>query len=524
MESGESDGRGAQVAGWALLAVYAVLLFPFAVARAPGWLPDAYAYLLIAEALSPWGGPASPAALHVLGTSAFPPLYPLLLGLTGPSDAGLARAFGVSCLLAALALLVIVLRGRRWSLARALALACVFALLPITLLQSLEGMSEPLYLVLSLVALGAGARAGEGEGGTEPIAAAALAAGLALTTRTAGLALVAAFCVWLFARRIPRRGAWVALAIAPYALWWLTTTLWIESSGSYPGVLRTRLAFYGADLVPAVAKAVADQLRALFSAWHAAFAFWPGVPTRVAATLIGALALVGLARQLLRLDLTALYVASYLGLIALWPFPAQAGRFLWPVLPLLLALAVEAAVELARGASRRLGGLAAYALLSLALGLALPSLAETAERFGAALASKNADFARTPRWYLVPDLGAAELDARSRRYLAEAMSDVALHVPEKECVYSVVPSEVMWWSRRVSLLPPPAMVDDATFAEQIRDCDWFMLSPLVWPPFRTPYNPRERLGESVELEARLPDGADEQVPDYLGRRRPPAGD
>ena len=508
----------ARWAGLALLALYAAFLFPFALARAPGWLPDAYVYLLMAEALSPWGGAASPAAAHVLRSSAFPPLHPLLLGLVGGAEPLAARAFGVTCLLASLVMLFALARLRGRGAGEALALCGVFAALPVTLLQALEGASEPLYLLLGLIGLAAAARAEESASG-EGLAAAAVAIGLALATRTAGIALVAAFGVWLFARRAPRRGAWLAVAFGPFALWSLARAAWLRSTGSYGEALRARLASYDPELAPALAKAFADQVSALASAWHSAFAFWPGATTRIAATAVAVLAVAGLARGVRRRDLVALYAAAYLVMIALWPFPPQAARLLWPVLPLLLGFALEVAGAGLERVRPGAGRLAAPGLALLAALLALPSWGVVAERFPAALRSELGDFARTPRWYLVPDLGASEIDAGSRRHLARAMSAVRDLVPAGECIYAVDPLELMWWSRRVAMLPPPSGIAAATFAARSRDCGWFLLSPMVWGPYASPYYPRERLAGELEVVAPLVGAGAGHEPLFLARRR-----
>jgi hypothetical protein len=490
---------------------YSALLFPFAVSRAPGWLPDASIYLLMAEALSPWGGPASAAARHALAQSAFPPLFPLLVGLVGGGgDAAIARAVSAACLCAALPVLLAWLRARGMGGAPALLATAAFALSPLTLLQAQEGLSEPLYLLLGLLALLAAERALPERAASGRLRlAAALAAGLALATRSAGVAWLAALAAWWIARRVPLRRlpALLAAALGPMALWWLAKR-WLGLTGSYGGALESRLAHYADERGAALARAIPEQLGALFGAWHSVFALHPGAWTRSAAIAIGALALLGLARGLARMQLAALYAALYPALIALWPFPAHAGRFLWPLVPLLLAFAAESASAL----SRRAAG--AVAVLALALLLALPSLGVIASRFRAALRFDATAFTHTPRWYLADWRGARD-DARMREGFAQAMRAVADHVPADACVYAVSPEELMAWSRRVALLPPPRSVGDLEFEAATRECDWFFLAPLVVFPYDTPYYPRERLGDDFELIA-LPGS---EPPFALARRR-----
>ena len=484
---------------------YTAFLLPFAVSPAPGWLPDAHVYLLMADALSPWHA-ATPAAHFALETSPFPPLFPLLIGvLGGGADATIARALAAACLCGALAACHTWVRARGFGAGAALLAVTAFALLPGTLLQALEGMSEPLYLMLSLLALVAAARASAALPAAEPrwLVAAALASGLALATRSAGVALVAAFPVWWMMRRRQARrlrirtggarqlGALLALALGPVTVWWCVKAL-LGFPGSYAGALQSRLASYAAEPGAALARAIPEQQGALLRAWHELFALHPGMLARAAASAIGALALLGLARGLARRDLAALYAALYLVLIALWPFPDHAGRFLWPLTPVALVFAAEATAALLRRPAAR------NAVPAAALALALPSLFTIAARFQAAQGFEAEAFTHTPRWYLAEAEGARS-DALARASLARAMGAVAERVPADGCIYAVSPTELMSWSRRIAKTPPPRAIGDAEFDAATRECDWFFLAPLVLFPYETPYYPRERLGKGWEL-------------------------
>lgn len=497
--------RRAIRAGWILLALYALWLLPFSVSPVPGWLPDAPVYLLMSEAMSPWARPPSAAASLALEVSAFPPLFPFLIGLFGPGDASVGRAVAALSLLGALVALASWLGTRGWPARERIVGTALFALLPGTLLQSLEGMSEPLYLLASIVALSAAARAAQE---SRPRTAAGAWVGAALLTRSAAVALALAFALSLRRERAPRAARSLALALLPLALW-AGAKLALGLGGGYGGALRTKLASVHPDLAIAVPHAIATQVRALAGAWSGLLALHPSLVGRALAAAIAVLAGAGLVARVRARSFDGIYVALYLGAVAVWPFPNHAARFLWPVLPILLAHATEAGARLARRLGRESLGRAAVAL-SIAV-LALPSLPHFGERFWASRQVAAAAFTHTPRWYLADEAGAAH-DARARLQLARAMREVADLVPPDACVLSVSPEELMWWSRRASRPPPLPGAGHAAFAAAARSCPWTFLSPLVVPPYTDPFYPGDRLAPGAPLQ-RLPrHGVDETLP------------
>jgi hypothetical protein len=505
--SASAGARGVRWIGWALLVLYAVWLLPFSVSPVPGWLPDASLYLLMSEVLSPWPREPSAAAAWAMEGSAFPPLFPILIGLFGPADASVGRAVAALALLAALGALHAWLVARGWSARERLIGIALFALLPGTLMQGLEGMSEPLYLFASLGALAAAARASS-EARDRSLAA--MWIGAALLTRSIGMTLALAFAVSLRLERAPRPLRALGIALLPIGLWW-AAKLFLGFGGSYGEPLRSKLASLHPDLAVAAPLAIAAQLRALVTAWSGLFVLDvdPSLVHHLLAAGIAALALAGLVLRLGARAFDGVYVALYLGLVSVWPFPGHATRFLWPVLPILLVYAAEVARSLARRLGRDSLGPAALALMIAVL--ALPSLPRFAQRFWDSRQVEYAAFTHTPRWYLADPAGAAS-DARGRRQLARAMREVAHFAPPDACVQAVSPETLMWWSRRASRTPLLPGVSDAEFEDLERSCPWYFLAPIAVPPFEVPFYPGERLPRGTPME-RLPrHGADPALP------------
>ena len=159
---------------------------------------DSVSYLVMAQVFSPYQA-ATPAVSAAFAREAFyPPLFPLVLALSGTAH-DLAQAHAVPAVLLALALPLTYLLGRRWlgSGAAALAAVACLALLPSMWVNAKGILSEPLFSLL-LVASFLAIEADNGERRRVWLLA-ALMAGMALT-RTAALPMIAVFGLWSWRR------------------------------------------------------------------------------------------------------------------------------------------------------------------------------------------------------------------------------------------------------------------------------------------------------------------------------------
>lgn len=500
---------------WLALAVYAACLYPFTGSPEAGGSPDTPIYLLMADYLAAFPGEPSRVAREVMAQAMFPPLHPLLLGLLGGSR-GIAatHAFTATCLLAALVAMSRWLAANgtpRW---QTWALPAFFALSPATLLVALESLSENLYLLLSLLHLLAFTRATDAAASAEERRAAlpfaALFVGLAVLSRSAGVALLVAFAAGLILRRAPGRVLWPLAAGTPIAAWLLVKPL-AGFAGTYGTAYASRLASLSPDHLEAAWRSFAAQIEALAGAWVRVFALHPsGFDTGIA-VLVGVLAVAGCAWRLRERRPDAIYVLLYLGVIVAWPFPAHATRFLYVVTPMLLLFAVDGAARVAAlGVSREpWKALAQPALVAVIAAILLPSLGFFGARYAEARGTTYEAYTHTPRWYTRRQLEAARIDAMERRTTAEAQRGVARLVEPTGCIFATEPIDLMLLSGRRATRPPPAHIDDASFDAYIERCEYFFLSRRVIHVYRTPFYPMERLGDRVVavrafLEEELP--------------------
>ncbi len=235
-------------------------------------------------------------------------------------------------------------------------------------------LSDPVFVLLTIVALWALERGEARSWDPRWIAAGCLAALGAYFTRSAGLPLLVAVLVWLALRRRFRLLAFAAVAFAVPAGLWLVRGLG-TGVGDYgaefwlvdpyePGLGTVGL---GGLAGRALGNGVAYATRHL----PAAIVGTQGLWTLALGVALLATAAWGWWRRAREKPAVAeLFLPLYLGLILLWPEVWGGDRFVLPVLPLLL---VYAAVAL-EGWTRRLGGGARVVAAAALLVALIPAL------------------------------------------------------------------------------------------------------------------------------------------------------
>ncbi|MEO5693173.1 MAG: hypothetical protein ABIQ72_08625 [Usitatibacter sp.] len=325
----------------ALLALAAALLVAFAWQEGLASLSDDSAsYMVLAQAIAG----ANPAIVPWVGYHThFPPLFPLLLALTGGSTDLRIAHLAVALLAACGAGLAyrFVLRDSS-NRAIAFAVAAAFLLCPTAWVSAKGILSEPMFLCASFACLVYFQGRLEGGRGTSMqwlLFGAMLAA--AVLTRVVGATLVAAVVVHLAMTSIAqrKRPAFIALAFAllpPVILVgaWLALKP-IAAQDSYERVSTAMAQSW--YLSPGLMAEF--SLKSIFAGWLATFTAdaQVGNVARVVAALCGVLALAGMLVRLGRNRLDAWYVLISLAVIFGWVFSEDnTRRLLYPLLPLLL--------------------------------------------------------------------------------------------------------------------------------------------------------------------------------------------
>jgi len=340
---------------------------------------DSVGYLTLAQWIA---GSASPFVREwVPYHTNFPPLFPLVLAATGGATPDFLAGHMVVAL-CAIASLVPLYRFAALLLGDervAAGVVLLFLLLPTAWIGLLPLQSETLYLLISLGILAwHGSRMSAGQATTRDEWILGMLLGLAIVTRVAALALVAAYVVHA-ACALRRRQTTPARCVRPVLPAAALAFLWLVSWPAFRG----RNYGLGLEAIARLASGdpaglVVAGYRSLADGWVASFAMQPDVhvTTRCVILAVGVLALAGAVLRARRNALDGWYVLAALAMIFLWYQPVNVTRrLLYPLVPVMLvhaALFVRfACARLPSPLSRRVPAAAAIALPLL---FALPPL------------------------------------------------------------------------------------------------------------------------------------------------------
>ncbi len=448
-------------------------------------------YLMMARYFSPWSE-HSPAITYFTVHGPYPPLYPIVLALFGGADNLLvAHLITTTLLLLAFAVYYAWLRTLGFGAHAAGLFVLLFALLPGTYMQALSVLSENLYLLISIGCL---ASVGKFEIVRREhwLWVATVCAAAAVLTRSAGVTLLAAFLLYLMFHR--PRGSWrfVLGAILPVVLW---NFLGQHQS---PGYLSSLVEKYGPDPVSALLHQFSLEIRMLWFGWVGNFSTGSVGPWVTA--FVGALSLLGALWRIFLRKLDGIYVGIYTGLILVWPFPAEAQRLLFVIVPVLLVqclLLLKTLPPLALGRYR----MPPEFLLALFIAvITAPDLLLTVKRFSQPMPDQMAPFRRSIDWYDI-DPNDARANVIFDKSLTEHLKTLPNVVPENECIYSIKPSLVGYYAGRVSMNPPRPDFDAAAFNTFLKQtgCRYFYLMGFLSPSYPVVYYPLARLGDALTV-------------------------
>ncbi len=471
---------------------------------------DEIIYLLSAEHFSLWT-PYSPVAAYVASNSPSPPLFPLLLSLTGGAQNILvANILATLLMLSGFAMFFIWLRAEKVSEWRAFLLTFLFAVLPGTYMHALFVMSEGLFLILSLACLLTVARAEDTQDHSWLFVAALCVAG-AVLTRSAGWALIAAFAAYLLWRRYDKTWRLLALAGLPAIAWSVYKKLTGGTEGlTYSGLF---LEWYTNNPIWKTADPVSILFFHVVSEGHRFLkglsANFTTLPLGMGVSgVVGLIFVIAAAYRLYRRKLDGIYVILYTIMILVWPFSYAANaekRFALVIIPILLFQVSYLIVNISGTLFRRLrfnpAEIISFAAIIL---LALPAMALVTTLYFQPVSQDLEPYRRVGLWHswywrdsLIPDYRYADY----ARVISRGLPVVGSHIPEGECIYSVKPYLVGFYTKRIGKYPPKEALSDAYFSRELHQtgCRYFFFMNDVSPSYSEKrFYPEQRLGDSVE--------------------------
>ena len=431
---------------------------------------DSVSYLVMAQVFSPWQ-PASEAVAAAFAREAFyPPLFPLLLALAGVAH-DVAWAHALTALILAASVPLVYVLGARWlgeRRAAALVALCV-VLLPSLWINAKGILSEPLFCLLLLATFWA-VDASEKENDRIWLIGLLMAA-MALT-RTAALPMIAVYGLWAVTRRgasaasKARAAAPALAAVAAYAVWVMLRPA--ATADNYARiVLEHAGAFFGApNPLAAIGASLLKQANAVAEGWIGSLLlFWvEGRPLRAAlAGAVGCLALAGMVLRLAAGKADGWMMAGYLAVFLVWPFYDQMGRFLLPVLPVLVLYAFLAAATALRALGRP-PALAHGLLVALLLSLTLPALAFIHQRSQA-----TGRFAEIVDWYRTPGLDEARARAQIHLDLFADMEAIRSLTRAQDRIMWVAPSYIALLAGRPGIAAPDSALAPAAYRQAVSE-------------------------------------------------------
>lgn len=445
---------------WVLLAVMAAVFPPFAWhENTAGFLTDDGMYLLMADFFSPYYHHNHHIQQLIIEQSRFPPAFPVLIGLLGGGSSNMPVAHLVTCATFIASAAALYAWAGRVLDSRELAVACmaIYALLPRTLVYVTEIWSEFLYMTLVLVVfmlLDLAVRSQSRRRVREMLCACALFIGLAVLTRTIGVALFAAFVVFLFQHSFRRKYLYILIAVALPVFWQVVKAV-NGYGGGYGGDLERYFSPSGfqtllLDDVPANAALLLDS-------WGRHFAAAPGsswlLHTMSGVLLI--LALVGAGRRAVNKCPDVYYAVLYIAIVLVWPHPAHNARFLYPLIPLALVYIFAGLNLVVPGSSAgvRTGSRAILVLAMLAM--VYPNAVFVVNRFHEPVPDYIPDdFRHTRQWLRGSDMERIHHEAEQKAAVIRLLRRTREHFGRRQCVYAAHPISTMLYSDRISIIIP----------------------------------------------------------------------
>ncbi|RJO61593.1 MAG: hypothetical protein C4542_06135 [Dehalococcoidia bacterium] len=365
-----------------------------------------------------------------------------------------------------------------------------YAILPATLLHALAIWSEGLFLLFSLLSLYC---IGCYERQQRPIYLFAVAAMIAAAslTRSMGLSLVTAFILYLLMNRVRKSLLPGLIAVLPIVFQLLLSVILRAESGS--GYLDAFLSHYRGRSPGDFFSFLLGQVVAIGYGWYFNFEYW--LPLVIG---LGSVCLWGAVARFRARKLDGYYIAIYLLIMLLWPFPAESERFVSVIIPIFIGQALCLCQDRMSGPRFEPRAKVVATLIFLSFVNAIPGLNQLAQRYLAA-PPEITRFRRCISWYQ-PDTQVAFRDTLAMKVLVEDLREAGRLLSPETRIFSIKPSLVGYYAGKVAVSTPIA-ADDNELRKRVADekIEYFHLMNATSPSIGTPFYPYDRLAGSLTL-------------------------
>lgn len=453
---------------------------------------DNATYYLTANFFSPYLEPLPHAELFAK-SSKYPPLFPVLLGLSGGGNSILlAHLITTTFLLLSFLVMYQFLILLKFGNFHASVLVFIFSIIPGTYFQALSIHSENIYILFSLLAVFF-VTLKEEKNNAKYLLIAAVFIACGTLCRSVGFVLALAFIIYLLINREQRKLFLALIALLPMAAW---NMLFNKSSSSYSSELFNH---YSLEYFTVFFRKVVYQFEYMLHAWFSTFS--SGSFGHSLLIVFLCVCSLGVCYRLYNKKLDGIYVILYISMIIVWPFPAESMRLLFPVIPLLIfqaSLFIKFITsKLNFKENLLIGNIVIEGALLILL---IPTLILTIERFNIKIDENIQSYKRTNAWYDI-DLNKAVNDVNLYHEILSGFKQAKEYIPEGECVYNIKPSIASLHMQRNSKRPPLVEVNDEEFYRLLEQsgCSYFYLMSVYSPSYRVAFYPLERMGEKLEI-------------------------
>jgi hypothetical protein len=468
----------------------------------PGWFSDSIDYLILADFFrTSFTADSSPGSLSFIlfGTSRFPPLLPVTLAFAGGGAHNWAIGYSV-CLAAGLLSIVTTFFWLRQQTARTFTAA---ALLPLAVLSPqyfllhLGIYSESQFLLLMTLILWLVTRY---EQGKSSLILLAFVAGVIPLSRTAGVSLLLALTVWLVFR--DERSS-LSKRLLAVALMWCPAVAWQLYRKHLP--IRTG---YVEDLSRVVATDSTTWISMLhlekFNGLLAGFAAWFDLTgsrgTQILTLVMLILCAFGWYLRCRRWRVDAMFLPIYLGLVFVWPYPAETARLLAVSMPVVAICAWESLACMVRFRNTTNspvpGSAPAFALLGLSALASGPTWMDIVQRASLHVDQELEPARRSIAYFVTKPQKTAPVVAEILTRFEELVKEVPNVVSNTDCVWTPFMAATAYYSN-FGIRPrqlPEGIMDSKSAKEKLAGCRYIVVVSMVSPQISfSPLYPLEQV-------------------------------
>ena len=448
-------------------------------------------YFMMMKSFSPFTG-ANDIEQYFSINSQYPPLYPLLASYLGGSiNIAYAHLITTLFLLFSYPLIIGILKTEGLPTFAANLAAILFFLLPGTYLHTLSLNSENLYILTSLILIYSCIKFEKKENAKHFIVIIISVAATCLT-RTAGYSLMIATIIYLLIHN-RKYCLYFSIIFSPVLLWQL-----LKETNNNASYSRSFFESYSQLNYLELTSSLKHQFFSLVQGWNTNFTY--SLTINYIKIAFGIICLAGATQRLLNKKLDAIYVFIYLLMVVVWPFPAEATRLIFALLPVMLIQGILFTNDISVAIYKKKASLFVCATLSLLYIIVAPDLILNIKRYNTKTPPGLEPYVHTNAWFLPNKKNASDQIALMDSVIY-AMQELNQFIPEGQCVYSIKPPIISLYANRISKRVPEHIFQTnktSDFKKHI-DCEYFFMISYTSPSFPQTLYPLELIKSEISI-------------------------